>query len=134
MRKIFMFLILILFVAMGSGAIAGDRDLTFQWEYADPVGQGVTHFRIYKSLVSGTYILADIDRLAEIEFTGESGVYETDATLTSPDGQAVMWYFIATAWDGQMESGLSNEVSQLIDFEAPGDVFNFTVTIKVTTP
>ena len=131
MKKILLALFMAGLLAFGSPAFAGDKTLTFQWEYADPAGQGVTLFRIYASTVAGNYSPNDL--LAEMPFTGESAVYETDAVLTSPDGVATMWFFIARAVDGQgNESANSNEVNQLIDFEAPGAVFNFSVSIKVT--
>jgi len=131
MKKILTFLILAFFLSLAPYCMAGDRTLTFEWTHADPVAQGVTHFRIYKSTVSGTYDHGT-GLMVEVEFTGESAIYETDATLPSPDGQEVIWYFVATAFDGQAESGHSNEVSQLVDFLPPGEPLTFTVKIKVT--
>ena len=128
--------ILIVLAAMISLVItipcfAGDKTLTFQWQYDDPVDQGVAKFRIYKSMASGVYD-HDNDMLIELPFTIEQTEYEVDGVLTSPDGQTVTWYFVATALDDQgNESGHSNEVSALIDFEGPGDIINFKVTLKV---
>lgn len=118
-------------LVMAMPCFAGDKTITFGWEYVDPVGQGVDKFRIYKSMTSGVYD-HDTDMLVELPFTTEQTEYEVDGVLASPDGQTVTWYFVATALDGQgNESMHSNEVSALIDFEGPGDIINFKVTLKV---
>ena len=113
--------------------LAGSKTITFGWQYDDPVGQGVAKFRIYKSMAQGVYD-HDMDMLVELPYTGEQTEYEVDGVLTSPDGQAVTWHFVATALDDQgNESGHSNEVSTLVDFEAPESIINFKATIKVIT-
>ena len=111
--------------------LAGNKTITFAWEYNDPFGQGVAKFRIYKSMAQGVYD-HDMDMLVELPFTIEQNEYEIDGALTSPDGQAVVWYFVATALDDQgNESGHSNEMSALVDFEIPGEVINFKAILKV---
>jgi len=118
-------------LVMAVPCFAGDKTITFAWEYVDPVGQGVDKFRIYKSMTSGVYD-HDMDILVELPFTAEQTEYEVDGVLTSPDGQAVTWHFVATALDGQgNESGHSNEVSALIDFEGPAGVINFKAILNV---
>ncbi len=118
-------------LVMAAPCFAGDKTITFGWEYVDPVGQGVDKFRIYKSMTSGVYD-HDADMLVELTYTTEQTEYEVDGVLTSPDGQTVTWYFVATALDDQgNESIHSNEVSALIDFESPAGVINFKATLNV---
>jgi len=110
-------------------AIAGDKNLTFEWEHD---GIDVAEFHIYKSMAQGVYD-HDMDLLVSLPFEGVSATYTSDAVLTSPDGQEVTWYFVCTAVDAEgNESGYSNEISQTIDFAAPNEPYNFSVTIKVT--
>jgi len=72
------------------------------------------------------------DLLVSLPFEGASATYTSDAVLTSPDGQEVTWYFVCTAVDAEgNESGYSNEISQVIDFAAPNEPYNFSVTIEV---
>ena len=118
-------------LVMAVPCFAGDKTITFGWEYVDPVGQGVAKFRIYKSMTPGIYNHT-ADMVVELTYTTEQTEYEVDGVLISPDGQTVTWYFVATALDDQgNESGHSNEVSALIDFEWPGEIINFKVTLKV---
>lgn len=60
---------------------------------------------------------------AQTEYTGTK-------TLTSPDGQTKTYYFTLTAFDTSgNESAKSNEVSAVIDFEAPGVPLQLKVTV-----
>ena len=57
--------------------------------------------------------------------------YTSSQPITSPDSQEVRYYFVMTAFDtAQNESAKSNEVSELIDFMAPGIPIQLRVIVQ----
>ena len=106
-------------------AFAGTKNLTFAWSQPGSLA-GFAGWKLYQSDVSGLPgVLAmtiPYGGVAQTEYTGTK-------TLTSPDGVTKTYYFTLTAFDTSgNESAKSNEVSAMIDFEAPG----VPLTLKVT--
>jgi hypothetical protein len=122
-------LAMITVLAMSPLACAGDKTLTFGWEQTMPV----TGWNLYMSVLPGTY--NDPPVLTVVYDGNPLNEYTADTIITSPDGESHTYYFVLTSYDEAdpvNESGYSNEVSQVIDFEAPGVPFSLTVTIKAT--
>ena len=105
---------------------AGEKSLEFSWDQV--ISSDFAGWKLYMSETPGDYTgVAPID----IPYTGQS-TYESTQVIISPDGETHIYYFVLTAYDDEMpslESGYSNEVSQEIDFEAPGEPFSLTVTV-----
>ncbi len=123
MNKIAVFLaVLVLAVS----AFAGQKNLRFAWEKT--LSPDLIQWNLYYSeTAGGPYTL-----LTNIVYTGDPGPQFTSDPIifTSPDGQIVTYYFVLTAEDGGgNESGYSNEVSEIIDFQAPDAPFTFTVIV-----
>ena len=133
MKKLITILTALLTLGSSSIAFAGDKILEFEWNHDDPEGQSVSEFRIYASMASGVHDKAN-DLLLAVPFTAPAQpVYTGEGTLASPDGQQIMWYFVATAVDDQgNESGFSNEASGLVAFAPPDDPHTLKAVIKVT--
>ncbi len=123
MKKLIIFLAVALLTI---SAFAGQKNLKFEWEQA--LSPDLLQWNLYYSeTAGGPYTL-----LTDIVYAGEPGPQFTSDPIifTSPDGQAVTYYFVLTAEDASgNESRYSNEVSEIIDFEAPDAPFTFTVIV-----
>jgi hypothetical protein len=131
MKKLLM-LFVFLFLLSGY-AWAGEKNLKFAWEQSagDVQSGNFGGWLLYMAETAGGYDFQN--PWDTIVFVSEQSSYEATKVLTSPDGEAHTYYFVITAYDMENnESGPSNEVSQLIDFEAPG--VPFTLTVTVITP
>ena len=126
-KKYFVMLLMVMALAMTAPALAGNVTLTFGWEQTLPV----TGWHLYMSATSGVY--NDPPVLTIVYDGNPLNEYTTDTIINSPDGEEHLYYFVLTAYDSAdpvNETGYSNEVSQVIDFEAPATPFTLTVEIK----
>lgn len=127
MKKYFMAIILLVFL-LCSVSYATTYQITFAWDHEGADAEG---FKIYATQIPGVYDSVPIIDIPHDQAMAASG-YVVDTDFISPDGESIKWFFVATAYDAVgNESGMSNEVDLVIDFEAPGDPYNFSVTIKV---
>ena len=124
MKKIILWTMILMGIAVI--AFAGTKNLTFAWSQPGSLA-GFAGWKLYQSDVSGLPgVLAmtiPYSGVAQTEYTGTK-------TLTSPDGVTKTYYFTLTAFDTSgNESAKSNEVSAMIDFEAPGVPLQLRVTV-----
>jgi hypothetical protein len=120
--------------AMALPAFAGTKTLTFAWEQTLPSPNDLKEWRIYKATTPNVAV-APANLWATVTYVAPQTTYTSPQSLVSPDGQAITYYFVLTAVDAAgNESGKSNEVIQLIDFQGPGSPSKVTVTVTVTTP
>lgn len=128
MKKFLVALVLVLAVVFcGLPAMAGDKQLIFQWEQT--LTSDFYGWKLYMSeTAGGPYIQFG----ADIVYDGNpASDYSSTEILTSPDGQEKTYYFVVNAWDIEGNfSGDSNEVNVLIDFLAPGVPVSLTVTVQ----
>lgn len=126
------FVLMILSVFATPSALAGDVNLTFEWDQAvadinDPDFGG---WYLYKSETPGVY---NDPPFLNIVYGAQQPPYTSTQPITSPDDEKHTYYFVLTAYrtatDGERESAYSNEVSQVIDFQSPGIPFSLTVTV-----
>jgi hypothetical protein len=117
-------------VAQGTGKTV---NLTFAWEQAaaDTSNPGFGGWKLYRSATAGgPYALVET-----IPFSSPGATYTATRPISSPDGTTSTWFFVLTAFDSAgNESGRSNEVSAVIDFEAPGMPVNLRVTVVPGNP
>ncbi len=100
-------LVIILIVLVGTPAVA--KMLTARWDASvDPT---VIGYKIYQSSVSGQYVKGEF-----IHDVPGREVSSLNFDVTSPDGT---YYWVITAYDADLESDFSNEVSLTLDTEAP---------------
>lgn len=129
MKKYLVLLFMVIALAMTAPAFAKEVTLTFGWEQTLPV----TGWHLYMSATSGVY---DDPPVLIIVYDGNPlNEYTADTIINSPGGESHTYYFVLTAYDDSTppnESGHSNEVSQVIDFESPATPFSLTVIIKAT--
>lgn len=108
---------------------AGPLTLTFGWQ--QDMSPGLKGWRLYMSETPGDY---PADAILTILYDGNPlNEYKAITDIFSPDDESHIYYFVLTAFDDAEpdpnESGWSNEISQMIDFESPGIPFTFTVEI-----
>lgn len=120
-------LVMVVMLAMTGAVYAKDVTLTFAWEQTLPV----TGWNLYMSATAGVY---DDPPILTVVYDGNPlNEYTSDVIITSPDGETHTYHFVLTSYDDATppnESGYSNEVSQVIDFESPATPFSLKVTIK----
>ena len=106
--------------------MAGDKDLTFTWEQVISPDFAGWHLHVSETS-GGPYAIA-----AEIIYDGiEQPEYTSTEPITAPKGQTTLYYFVMSAFDNEgNESGFSNEVSTVIDFESPSAPFSLTITVQ----
>jgi hypothetical protein len=123
------FLIALLILGVASLACAGDKALIFQWGH-DAVD--LDGFRLYYSVTSGNYTDShDILYIPDAENPGS--FLSENFKIAAPDGAETTYYFTMTAYDDQgNESVPSNEVSAIIDFKSPNQIFDLTVEIEIS--
>lgn len=116
MKKLLALIVLALALFVASPAVAGTKTITFAWEQPGDISD-LQGWKLYVSEAAGgpytiqTTINYDGNPLQE---------YQSAQPIISPDGQRKTYYFVVTAFDQSgNESGYSNEVSAIIDFEAP---------------
>lgn len=123
-------LTMVLFV---SPAFAGTKTLTFIWNQDIPTPvNDLAGWRLYQSPTQGGSCKAT--KVGnDIAYTTTQTEYTTSSPITVPDGQRTTLYFSMTAFDTSgNESGCSNEVAAVLDFQSPGVPIQLRVTI--TTP
>lgn len=102
---------------------------TFDYNYAD-IPDDLVGFRLYASQTQGTYDYgADSTQLiATIDYVDGVTSYQTEQSLTAPEGQEITYFLVATAYDARgNESGPSNEESIVVDFKAPPVILNLEI-------
>ena len=126
-KRILILTVLALFILSGL-AIAGQKTITFQWDYPSPPSD-LGGFNFYTaSKAGGPYTKA-----TSIPYVAGQTQYTSAQNLTSPDGAETVMYFVVSAYDkSNNESVKSNEVTYTFDFLAPPGPINFI--IKVVTP
>lgn len=124
MKKFVVIIALAMAVVIVPPAMAGEKTLTFQWEYDTAPIEG---FRLYYSTQSGQFSAGEF---WDIPYNYGSGTFQSEQTITVPDGTEEEYFFVITAYDYDgNESAPSNEVSAILDFKAPSAPFNFEVTV-----
>lgn len=116
--------------AFVSGATAGTKNITFRWEQTLSANFG--GWILYaRQGSSGGGDLSQYTTIATIDYSGNPlPEYETMEIVPSPDGQAIEYFFVLTAFDNEgNESTASNEVSKVIDFESPAAPERLIITI-----
>lgn len=109
-------------------AQAGTKTIQFAWN--QEISEGFAGWKLYRS-TSPNVQVTPANLFATIPYGGATATeYTTSQPLISPDGQSVTYYFVMTAFDNAgNESDKSNEVSQLIDFMAPGVPIQLKVNV-----
>ena len=106
------------------GASASEKKLTFHWD--QEISEGFAGWKIFFSRSSGI----DYQLFSALGYDPEVIDYTTEIMFPSPADARITWYFVFTAFDDAgNESGYSNEVNKVIDFDAPPAPYNLTVTI-----
>ena len=116
-------------------AFPGEKTLEFKWEKAT-LEPDLAKFVLEKAQVDGTP--GDTWSLfAEIPYVQGQSSYTHPQTITSPDGQSVQYWFRLKVMDTSENSSIwvyadndGNPCTITIDFQAPGEAFNFTVKIQ----
>ena len=129
----FFIAILVAFFSFATFTVAEARTktITFQWE--QEISPDFAGWNLYaKQGSTGGGVLTEYTKIATIDYDGnELLTYEGSTVLDSPDNQEIEWFFVLTAFDTDgNESGASNEVSDVIDFLAPGSPIFFRVKIN----
>jgi hypothetical protein len=140
MKKFILFcLTMLLAVGFFTGqAMAQEKQatITFGWDQTGTGDENFAGWKFYMSKLPDVQIVAEnlfaTIPLAEAVAPGETTQFEGDTVLMSPEGQAVTYYFVVTAFGKNgLESGKSNEVSTTIDFRVPDAPTSFKVTFEV---
>ena len=126
----YLMVVLILMSFLTPYAHARPLTLTFGWQ--QDMSPGLKGWNLYMSETPGAF---PPEPILSIFYDGNpQNEYTSDTEIFSPDGETHIYYFVLTAFDDATpdpnESGYSNEVSQVVDFAAPGIPFTFTVEIK----
>lgn len=130
MKKLILALFLSVFLAFPAFAV--NKTLTFQWEHDLLNSDGtpaddLAGFRLYWSTSSGAYT---VDDSVTVNYVPNGNTFTVDQEIIAPDNAETTFYFVVTAFDDEgNESGYSNEVSETLDFLAPGVPFNLTITV-----
>jgi hypothetical protein len=107
-------------------SFAGNVSLTFEWEQV--ISPEFAGWKMYMSQTSGTYPATP---WITVPYASQQTVYTHVEPLSSPDGETHTYYFVLTAFDNNNnESAYSDEVSAIIDFEAPSKPFSLKVTVQ----
>ena len=125
MKKLIVIVLALCFLMVPTSSYAGEKQVTFAWEQS--VSTDLAGWKLYRSDYSGELYHEVLD----IQYSkNDSGTYTSDYEMTSPDGETHTYYFELRAYDSDGNpSDPSNEVSLVVDFEAPSAPFNLTVTI-----
>ncbi len=134
MKKLSLF-ILVCIVLFGSVGLSwsGTKTLTFAWQQDLPTPvNDLAGWRLYQSTTPGASCKATKVG-GDIVFISQQVEYTSSVSIAAPDNQRTTLYFSVTAFDiSGNESGCSNEVVAVIDFQAPTIPVQLKVTI--TTP
>ena len=133
MKRFLPFLIAFLLVA--APVFAVDKDLILEWDYDEAEFQLLDGFRLYTSTTSGQYSTPLAEILKEnLQPTGAGTVTSSqDVTLTVPDNAVTTFYFVASAYNANGESDMSNEASITFDYENPPPVADLAGVFNDTT-
>jgi hypothetical protein len=123
MKKVlFWCLMLVMLVTV---CFAGTKVLTFAWQQPGSL-DNFGGWKLYQSETAGGAGVLSMT----IPYVSQQTEYTATKNLVSPDGQTKTSYFTLTAFDTSgNESGKSNEVSAVIDFEAPTVPIQLKVTV-----
>lgn len=123
--KKFLTILLILFACVAFAQQSPRRDLLFAWDQT--IVPDLAGWKLYMSETAGSGYV----EVAEITYGGTpTAEYTTDFEVIGSTGQVKQYYFVLTAFDlDGNESGYSNEVQAVVDFEAPDAPFTLRVTI-----
>lgn len=129
---IFFFVVACLVVISVVSNVVHARPLTLTFAWQQPMSPGLKGWNLYMSGASGEY---QGEPILSVSYDGNpQNEYTSQTDIFSPDAETHIYYFVLTAFDDaepdSNESGYSNEVSRVIDFEAPGVPFYLTVEIK----
>ena len=106
---------------------AGQKEITLEWNHD---GVDLNTFKLYYGITPGgpytNNVTVDVvDAMA--------GVFQTAEIILAPDAAETTYYFAVTALDSDSnESGFSNEVSYIIDFENPSEPYQLKIIIQAT--
>lgn len=120
------YIIIILALLIVSPAFAGTKTLNFAWDQT--ISPDLAGWKLYTATRAG-----DPGTLsATITYDGSGKTSYTSAQpITAPDHAETTYYFTLTAFDKSgNETSRSNEVSTVIDFQAPGTPINLKVTVS----
>lgn len=127
MKKILMLAVLVFFILSGM-TMAGQKTITFQWDYPEPPTD-LAGFNFYTAAKAG----GPYTRVTSIPYVAGQTQYTSPQNLTAPDNAETIMFFVVSAYDkSNNESAKSNEVTYTFDFLAPPGPINFI--IKVVTP
>ena len=130
-KFLFIALVVLIFTSYFHSA-AQAKPLTLVFEWQQDLSPDLKGWNLYMSETSGTYAGEPI--LSVFYDGNPQNEYTSQTDIFSPDGEKHIYYFVLTAFDDATpdpnESGYSNEVSQVVDFQAPGIPFSFIVEIK----
>lgn len=132
LRSLF-FIILVSFLFAVSSSFAVDKQLTFAWDHD---GEDLAGFKIYYGTETENYnqqvdmLMASLCSVFSI--TPEKFCYKL--SLSVPEGAVTKYYFSATAYDeGENESGYSEQVDYVYDFELPPKVTDLSASFDRPT-
>jgi len=106
--------------------LAGQKNLEFAWnQNSDDLAQ-LDKWILYYGTTSG----GDYAYNVAIPYDGVSIIHTDVQPVIAPDGAETVYYFVLTAVDkAGNESGPSNEVSHVFDFEAPSSPFSVIINV-----
>ncbi len=127
MKKLLLLTLAFLFIT--SLSFGGQKVKTFGWQQDLPDPNDLAGWKLYQSSTAGgPWTLVET-----IPYISPLTEYTASKSIIVPDNQVTTLYFTVTAFETSgNESGRSNEVSAVFDFQPPGIPVQFKIT--VTTP
>lgn len=133
MKKLFIVLMFVL--AFSVSTVFAASDITFEWDAnseADLAG-----YKLYQSSVSVSTLDADNDGIITLQefLAGSENIISDTLILAGTETVTIQvedgtWYWVLTAYDtGDNESNPSNEVTAILDTEAPSSPQNFFIKL-----
>lgn len=124
-----LFLLVLAFILITSLSFGGQKTKTFVWQQDLPSPNDMAGWKLYQASISGgPWILIET-----IPYISPLTEYTVSKSIMGPDNQVTTLYFTVTAFDTSgNESGRSEEVSAVFDFQPPGIPVQFKM--MVTTP
>jgi hypothetical protein len=124
MKRLFTILAMALLFAVP--IFAANKTLNCSWNQTLPSPNDLAGWGLYQSSTSG----GSYTKILDIQYVSQQTKYTATTAITVPDGATTTLYFALDAVDGSgNRSAKSNQVTVVIDFEAPGVPINFTITV-----
>ena len=126
MKKLILAILLVFLMALP--AFGAEKTISFGWNQVIP--NDFAGWKLYASQSPNVEIISD-NLVATIAYGGEiQEEYTSNQIISVADGEKITYYFVLTAFDiDGNESVPSNEVSEIFDFEPPGQPFSLIIKV-----